>query len=109
MRPNLPAEPGSPPRISPLDVVKANHGRDFGWFIERDGVVIGQLTDGRFADMFWSSYALEPLGDTEEQRRLVYDPEPWRKCALTFRNRVTVPALLAASVRSLHVAHPVTP
>ncbi len=61
--------PGSPVRVSPLDVVKANHGGDFGWFIERDGVAIGQLTDERVADRFWSSYTLEPLGDTDEQRR----------------------------------------
>ena len=54
------AQAGSRVSIPPLAVVKANHGRDFGWLIERNGVVLGQLTDERFADQFWSSYALDP-------------------------------------------------
>ena len=89
MKPNVPTAPHSPTRVSPRDIAKASYGRDFGWFMERDGVVIGQLTDSRFEDMFWTSYAVEPLGDTEEQRRVVYDPSTWREHWLTFRNRVT--------------------
>lgn len=89
MKPNVPTAPHSPTRVSPRDIAKASYGRDFGWFMERDGVVIGQLTDWRFEDMFWCSYAVEPLGDTEEQRRVVYDPSTWQAYPLTFRNRVT--------------------
>jgi hypothetical protein len=72
-----------------LKVFEANYGRDFGWFVERDGRKLAALTDPRFEDMFWVSYAVEPLGETPGERDAVFTKDFWEPPGLTFRNRVT--------------------
>jgi hypothetical protein len=48
-----------------------------------DGIVVGVLTDRRFVDMFWYSYALEPSDDR------VLDDDLWDQCRFIFRDPAT--------------------
>jgi hypothetical protein len=48
-----------------------------------DGAVVGILTDRRFDDMFWRSYALEV------REPHVRDAERWNRCAFEFRDPAT--------------------
>ena len=70
-----------------LRLFEADYGRDFGWFVEKDGRRIAALTDPRFEDMFWYSYAVEPLGDAE--RKQIFAPHFWDQPDLIYRYRVT--------------------
>lgn len=70
-------------------LLDANYGRDFGWFVEKDGRRLAALTDARFEDMFWDSYAVEPLAGTESERETVFTAAFWLQPELVFRNRVT--------------------
>lgn len=46
-----------------------------------EGRVVGVLTDPRFEDMFWFSYAVEVRDPA------VLDDDAWEACAFTFRDR----------------------
>jgi hypothetical protein len=76
-------------RRSRLEVLDADHGRDFGWFVEKDGQRVALLTNPRFVDMFWYSYTVEPTGATDAERAPVYTKEFWNQAGMTFRNRET--------------------
>lgn len=39
-------------------LIATNYGRAAGWYVELDGERVGTLTDYRWADMFWDSYAV---------------------------------------------------
>lgn len=60
-----------------LRIWETNYGRDAGWVVERQGRVIGVLTDPRLEDMFWYSYRLEVVTDDPELWRRMQTPEFW--------------------------------
>ncbi len=71
-----------------LRVFQTNYGREAGWYVESDGRRCALLTGPRFEEMFWESYAVEPLADDpDERQRIVGDPEWWLGRELKFRNR----------------------
>jgi hypothetical protein len=72
-----------------LRTVEANFGRDFGWFVEDEGRRIAVLTDPRFEDMFWFSYAVTAIADDAQTVGAIRTPEFWRTAELVFRNRGT--------------------
>jgi hypothetical protein len=72
-----------------LKVFEADYGREFGWYVEREGRRLAVLTDARLEDMFWYSYAIEPLAEQEAQRDAVFTESFWAQPGLVFRNRAT--------------------
>ena len=63
-------------------LAESNYGREFGWLIELDGVVLGELVDPKFEDMFWTSYQV--ILKKEKNRMIVFDPTQ----LFVFRNKV---------------------
>ena len=72
-----------------LRLFEADYGREFGWFVERDGRRLAALVDPRFEEMFWYSYAVEPLATDAGERAAIFREEFWRQPGLVYRNRVT--------------------
>jgi hypothetical protein len=71
-----------------LRVFQTNYARGGGWYVERDGRQLALLTDPRFEEMFWDSYAAEPLADDPAEReRIGSDPSWWLQPGLAFRSR----------------------
>jgi hypothetical protein len=71
-----------------LGVFQTNYGRAGGWYVERDGRQMALLTGPRFEEMFWVSYAVEPLiDDPVERERIGSDPSWWLPPGLEFRSR----------------------
>ncbi len=92
MRARRPTESGSRSDISASLrraklLVQSEFGRRYGWFIELDGEVVGELSDCRFDDMFWDSYAVAARdGITAESA--IQNEENWLELRFVFRNRV---------------------
>ena len=71
-----------------LRVFQTNYARGGGWYVERDDRQLALLTDPRFEEMFWDSYAVEPLTeDLAERERIGSDPSWWLQPGLVFRSR----------------------
>jgi hypothetical protein len=74
---------------SRLETFEADYGRDFGWFVEKDDRRVASLADARFEDMFWYSYAVEPLSESAAEREAVFTAEFWAQTGIVYRNRAT--------------------
>ncbi|MDC0747491.1 hypothetical protein [Polyangium mundeleinium] len=96
----------------------ANYGRDEGWFVQWRGIRVAELTDCRWADMFWDSYRFTLLTDQPDLVQALQSSD-WDPREVTFRTRTTdQPALHAfashpprdgrVTVRSLHVSPDLT-
>lgn len=72
-----------------LRVFETNYGREAGWFVERDGHCVAILSDRRWADMFWDSYAIEWVTENPQERAepIAEVPCLWWGRQLKFRNR----------------------
>ena len=71
-----------------LRVFQTNYARGGGWYVESDGRQLALLTDPRSEEMFWDSYAVEPLADdSAERERIGSDPSWWLRPGLEFRSR----------------------
>jgi hypothetical protein len=71
-----------------IRLFQTNYGREAGWYVERDGRRLALLTDPRWEDMFWYSYAVEALTeDSVEKERIVSDETWWHDLVLVFRSR----------------------
>lgn len=69
---------GRPLSLKRRQIAASDYGRAGGWYVEHDGRPIAALSDPQYEDMFWVSYAIEPLTeDEEEQRRLLESEEFW--------------------------------
>lgn len=83
-----------------LGVFQTNYARGGGWYVERDGRQLALLTDPRFEEMFWDSYAVEPLAAPPAERgRIGSDPSWWVQPGLAFRSKefgVVAPAAFVA-------------
>jgi hypothetical protein len=67
-------------------LICSNYGREYGWYAEYQGRVIGELTDPRWEDMFWHSYAAAPAD--REAEPVFFDDDLWNRCQFRFRNKV---------------------
>lgn len=75
-------------RSDRLRTFEADYGRDFGWFVEKDGATLVVLVEPRHEDMFWCSYRVDPV-EGHELPDVVFSSAVWHEGALVFRNRVT--------------------
>lgn len=64
---------------------RSNYGRDYGWHIEYEGKVVGNLTNPEFEDMFWFSYQLVPKDKASEV--ILFDKDKWVHGRFKFRCR----------------------
>lgn len=71
------------PRVGKL--AESDYGRDYGWYIEFEGEVIGELVNPKFEDMFWDSYKIIP--SDEKYNDLLFSESEWLKCEFKFRNK----------------------
>jgi hypothetical protein len=72
------------------NIVKANYGRDAGWYVERRGQRIAMVIDCRFVEMFWDSYLLVALTDDIDLRQRLRMDAFWNHVeneGVVFRNR----------------------
>ena len=74
-------------------LVDSDYGREAGWDIELDGRVVGQLSDPKWADMFWYSYAVTDVvadapGSYRESSPIATEAL-WSECRFAFRSRGT--------------------
>ncbi len=67
------------------ELKRSNFGRKFGWLIELEGEIIGELTDYEFSDMFWDSYSVIPKN--EKWARLLFSPNFWYENDFKFKNK----------------------
>jgi hypothetical protein len=74
-------------------LLASNYGRDDGWSVELDGRSVGELSDARFEEMFWDSYAVSAAHDSP-----IFDDASWNACRFDFRNRRTGDVVTTAFV-----------
>jgi len=61
-------------------------GRKFGWFIEWNGAVVGELIDCQYDEMFWDSYQIIPA--SKEAWRILNTADYWYSGQFRFRNKI---------------------
>lgn len=66
---------------------ESDYGRTGGWYVEHNGRRIAFLSDPQFEDMFWVSYAIEPLTEDEEERRQLLECEAFWLTEFTYRSK----------------------
>ncbi|MEM7151604.1 MAG: hypothetical protein AAF799_02135 [Myxococcota bacterium] len=71
-----------------LDEVRSDYGRQYGWFVERNGTPIAILLDPQWVDMFWDSYRVHPVPGSNLPD-MIYTAELWHAGDLVYRNRAT--------------------
>ena len=54
-------------------------------YVEYQGHVVGELTNCRWEEMFWDSYATVPVG--RENEPVFLNDDLWDRCQFRFRNR----------------------
>jgi hypothetical protein len=74
-------------RAERIRLFEANYGREFGWFVETNGRRVAALSDVRWEDMFWHSYAVHPLGEDPAESDEIFRAGFWAQ--VSYRNRVT--------------------
>lgn len=67
-------------------LAQSDYGREFGWYIEHEGDIIGELSDPIWEGMFWDSYKLTASSSVGE--RVLLDPSMWNECRFRYRNMV---------------------
>lgn len=63
----------------------SNYGRKYGWNIEFEGKVIGELINPKFEDMFWESY--EVISIAEAYNSILFNHDNWLASAFKFKNK----------------------
>ena len=69
-----------------IELKKVNFGRDYGWLVEYEGEVIGELINCMQIDMFWDRYDLRVVGE-KNLIEVLFDEELWMKNSFQFRNK----------------------
>ena len=75
-------------RSDRLRTFESNHGRSFGWFVEKDGATVAALVEPEREDQFWHSYRVEPV-EGACLPETIFSREYWHAGGFTFRNRAT--------------------
>lgn len=84
-----------PDRAQRLATFESNYGRDWGWFVEKDGVVVAELVDPQWEDTFWCGYRVQALEGASLPDE-VFTTAFWHGTGLVFLNRVTAEVVRAA-------------
>jgi hypothetical protein len=66
-------------------LAESNYGRNFGWYIELNGEIIGELIKCRFEDMFWDSYEIIPKDSIHE--KILFDSDKILEHPFKFKNK----------------------
>ena len=67
------------------ELKKSDYGRNYGWWVELDGKVLGELINVKWEEMFWDSYELWPIDKGDEAK--LFDTELWDNNRFKFRNK----------------------
>ena len=59
-------------------LVHSDYGRDFGWFVEYENRVVGELDDRRWGDMFWDTYRITPA--SRDAEAILLNDDLWNRC-----------------------------
>ncbi len=72
-----------------MRIIESDYGRDFGWFVIRDGERIASLSDCQHEEMFWDSYIVEPMTDDPDLNRRLqsafWQGDEWSGCEFVSR------------------------
>ncbi len=79
--------PLSPEQERRRQIVENDYGRTGGWYVEHNDRRIAILSDPQYEDMFWVSYAIEPLIEDEEERRRILKSEEFWMTKFVYRSR----------------------
>lgn len=71
-------------RRDDTELKKSNWGRTFGWYIEFNGEIIGELVDDEFDDMFWVRYTIVPYDGFEE---FLFNHQNWDESRFKYLNK----------------------
>lgn len=63
----------------------SNWGRDYGWYIEYQGEVIGELVNATSEDMFWERYTI--ISNNKAAEDILFNQQIWMEGSLKFRNK----------------------
>lgn len=63
----------------------SNYGREYGWWIELNGKVLGELVKVKQEDMFWDSYEIKSI--KPEHVKQLFDSDLWDNHKFIFRNK----------------------
>lgn len=66
------------------ELEQSNWGIDFGWFIEYQGNIVGELIHGQFEDMFWYRYELIAY---DQQVETLFDFDNWINDQFRLKNK----------------------
>jgi hypothetical protein len=72
-----------------LDLVESGYGRLHGWYVEKDGRRWACLEYECWTEMFWDTYVIEALVESESERQRLFSAAFWLDPAIVYRNRVT--------------------
>jgi hypothetical protein len=70
-----------------LRIIESSYGREYGWYLEQQGVCIAVLSEPKWVEMFWVAYRIEPTSDDPEVREMLRSDQFWMSCDYVFRNR----------------------
>lgn len=67
------------------ELKKSNYGRDFGWYIEYQNNIIGELIYNKPLDMFWCSYDI--IAKDEKWEKILFNEKMWEDYQFKFLNK----------------------
>lgn len=67
------------------NLFNSNYGKEYGWFIELDNEIIGELKNPKPVDMFWEAYEIIPLKG--KKAIFVNSHSTWNNPKLKFKNK----------------------
>ncbi|QEL14444.1 hypothetical protein [Limnoglobus roseus] len=70
-----------------LRIVESNYGREYGWYVERDGRRLAALTEPISSDMFWVRYRVEPVSSSADVINALFEDDYWCSPKYVFRNQ----------------------
>lgn len=66
-------------------IKSTNYGRKCGWYIELNGVVVGELIDYQYIDMLWDSYLVVPKDEASDT--ILHEPSNWYDSKFQYKNK----------------------
>ncbi len=64
---------------------KSNYGRHFGWYIEYESQIIGELINCEFLDEFWDVYTITKTNKVFED--VLFDKKEWLNNSFQLKNK----------------------
>ncbi|MDR3176115.1 MAG: hypothetical protein LBU06_06240 [Desulfovibrio sp.] len=77
----------SPEQERRRQIIESDYGRMGGWYVEHNGRRIAALAEPQWEDMFWVSYAIEPLTEDAEERRQLLETDAFWLTEFVYRSK----------------------